>query len=717
MMFLFEKDPNFIMKNSELISLKKGAYFKHEEKEYKVIEDGLKYKITCKKKCIVPPTGEIQQAVGVERAIANKWIESKKEEAKTDDAFQLTAIDSDIALDQESPPSNRVDHQPMTKEDYDHKVTKAEKNFKPLKDSRSKNTSTEEPLLSNQTEESKASDSQNYCAPEDASGTSTELPAIEINKAQASSKKKDDQERDTLVSKSSSEKIFFILVDSIRARTFLVRGLIYPAIYDEDGLDRKYLDDHQPESLLLTRNRPQFKNEKQVILKVLLLPGEIKTMEKSEFMLEQPLPISRLYKIEILPEAGGSQRFAKGWITPDVPVPPLDLFCEASEPLDLNDGVIGQQNRDASFKPKKENKDAIRKFDRAMGAVAFWRNADRYVSEVSGHYADYPSGFETIFSTIMDSVDSKSFNDSFLSCFFSYVLGAECPNSQVTASCVLDEIFSTAPYISKDTARKHAKYLFEKLDKNDDLRDAFKKLFEGDYRAAIKLLQKPSIPIEAAVLAALFKYSARRSNDHRVVKAELHRDLPSNEHRHAVLAALGAFHGYAAIDAREENLPSIHPKISGKIETRPDIKFHLRNRFERLLIEALYRHSFGFLDYADVPLDSLYSSFSSPLDGSTTEEESEKNFFTVRSKIYRNELLVKSYQIKTNQNTIGVFYDKTQEGCAYYEFRIQLPKNLFHDLAESKASESFGKTLQLAGEIWNKMISQIFDKQPNDSHK
>lgn len=708
------------MKNSELISLKKGAFFEHEGKKYRTAEDGLRYKKNCKKKCIVPPTGESQQAVIIDTAVSKKWIQPEtKTMAETHDMLRLDLEDAVALPDQEPLPSKQFVPQRIT--EPDHQVTDAEEKNPDTTDATenglTSDPSIEEPSLSDHTEEPKAPDDQSRCPPEDSSTVSAESPPVNLDKGPLRSKKGDAQGVDKSEFTSSTESFFYILVDSIRARTFLVRGLIYPAIYDEDELDKQYQDHHQPGSLRLTSDRPQLNSKNQVILKVLLLDDEIQTLENSGFMFDRPLPISRLCQIEISPAAGGPERFVKGWVNPDVPAPPLDLFCEASEPSDLTDNTIVPQTEDIGAKPKEEIKDAIKRFDRALGAVAFWRNADRYVSGVSGYYSDYPEGFETVFDLIIDSADSANSDESFLTCFFLYILGIKTQNSRPTSNCILDDLLLTASHIDRKYARECAACLYEKLDRNEALRDAFKKLFEGDYRTAIRLLQKPNIPIETAVLAALFKYSARKSNDHQIIKAVIHEDIPNHEHRRAVLAVLGAYHGYAAINACEETLPSIHPDISDKIEARPDIKFHLKNRFERILIEALYRRSFGFFDYADVPLDSLYVSFFPPSENSTKTEELEESDLVVRSELYRNELLVRTYQAEMGLKAVRVFYDERPEGYAYYEFRVKFPKKLFHDLAESKVSKAFNEMLQIVQTIWGQMERQIFDRQSKGDRK
>ncbi|MFH1008829.1 MAG: hypothetical protein V1800_15245 [Candidatus Latescibacterota bacterium] len=99
------------------------------------------------------------------------------------------------------------------------------------------------------------------------------------------------------------------------------------------------------------------------------------------------------------------------------------------------------------------------------------------------------------------------------------------------------------------------------------------------------------------------------------MKQSLREDWPNPTQVHLILAVLGSYYGYTAMDARESSLYSVHPLISSYVEEHPDIKFHLTTTFERELIEALYQHAFFPQKPAGVR-SALFSTISVPQNSS-----------------------------------------------------------------------------------------------------
>jgi hypothetical protein len=158
---------------------------------------------------------------------------------------------------------------------------------------------------------------------------------------------------------------------------------------------------------------------------------------------------------------------------------------------------------------------------------------------------------------------------------------------------ILEIVMSKDSFIDKEKARSSAMVIFESTEENETVARAFKMLFNGDYKSAIQKLQDPELPNEAAILSGLFKFSGRKSNDHRNVKQRLQDDWTNLSRAGLFLSALGAYHGYTVLDAKETSIYSSHPLIRPLIEEHPDIKFHLKTKFERCLIEALYQRAFN----------------------------------------------------------------------------------------------------------------------------
>ena len=390
---------------------------------------------------------------------------------------------------------------------------------------------------------------------------------------------------------AKKDNIYFMPVDQLRAQVFLAHGLIYPAIYDKAGLSTDF-DDSQRQSpcelMLFATVQPINKN--QLLLKILLHADEISSSAErtgNVIYLAYPLPISRLVGIEIPTTAGDLNRFIDGWIKPDVPVPRhLFSITATHSSADSEKVDLGVQQR--SVAPILEVAESISKFDRYLGVMAFLRNADRYFSQRTGHYADFPEVFFSLCERVIGNLDRDSAVPDPL---FLALLDIQ-EQSTLDWTQIPSLTQSKESYIEKEKARAIATEIYKRKGETDALAHAFKSLFNEDYRSAIELLQSPDLPDEAAILAVLFKFSGRQSNDHRTVKQRLHEDWSNSTRASLALSALGAYYGYTVLDARETSLYSVHPLIAPMIEGYPPIKFHLETLLERQIIEGFYQRAF-----------------------------------------------------------------------------------------------------------------------------
>ncbi|MFH1008830.1 MAG: hypothetical protein V1800_15250 [Candidatus Latescibacterota bacterium] len=301
------------------------------------------------------------------------------------------------------------------------------------------------------------------------------------------------------------DNLYFMPVDQLRAQVFLVHGLIYPAVYDKAGLSTSFDDtQRQSPSKLTLFETPQPLNKNQLLLEILLHPDEIDVAERrgSVLQLATPLPISRLAGIGVSPAAGDLDRYVRGWVKPDVPVP-RHLF----KPTPVHsDPDKESPERDTESVP--EHKDSIAKFDRYLGVMAFLRNADRYFSGTVGRYADYPDVFFSVCERVVGRSDLARPGSPAPDPLLLALLDLE-EEITPTAKSLLDLAKSQDPYIEKEKGRKLATEIYEDAGKNATLAEAFRALFNGDYRTAIRTLQNPGLPLEAAVLSALFHFSGR----------------------------------------------------------------------------------------------------------------------------------------------------------------------------------------------------------------
>ncbi|HQP56930.1 MAG TPA: hypothetical protein PLN83_12535 [Syntrophorhabdus sp.] len=391
---------------------------------------------------------------------------------------------------------------------------------------------------------------------------------------------------------NGARSLFYMPVDQLRTQVFLAHGLIYPAIWDKanGSSDFDDIQRHAPTVLTLFA-APQPINKNQHLLGILLLPEEVKAYIGTSAILRYPLPlpISRLVSIGISPEQGDLNRYIAGWIKPDVPVP-RHLFSIAPAVYRGADGAVEGITQDYGIQ-SKELEDSINKFDRYMGLVAFLRNADRYFSVKTCCYADYPEEYFGLFAAITGDASFNPHKHSHVDTLLLSLLDREDGLSEV-AKNIRSLVIANDAFIEKERARTLAMEIYKTTGEQEEVGQAFKNLFAGDYRSAIQVLRQAKFPYEAGVLAALFKYSSRQSNDHRNIKQKIHEDWLNPRQIVPILGALGAYYGYTALDAKETSLYAVHPLLKPFVEQNPEIKFYMQTVFELQLIEAIYQWAF-----------------------------------------------------------------------------------------------------------------------------
>lgn len=442
-------------------------------------------------------------------------------------------------------------------------------------------------------------------------------------------------------SQIAAANIFYMPVDQLRAQVFLAHGLIYPGAYDKANSLSDF-DDVQkfaPTALTLFASpRPVRKNN--LLLQLKILPEEMGEYDSTSDILQlsMPLPISRIVSIDISPEAGDLNRYTNGWVKPDVPVP-RHIFGKAESAPDGPNKEGPQESPQNGVRLKTEVVESIRKFDRYLGLMAFLRNSDRYFSGRMGYYSDYPEIFFSLcFLVIQEEITRFQSNPA---CVLLKSLLDLDVKLTPAVKIILSLVNSPDAYIDKEKARTTAKEIFHISSDNESLGSAFKALFAGDYRSAIQVLQQSHLPFEGALLAVLYKFSGRQSNDHRNVKQRLHEDWSSPDQVLQLLGTLGAYYGYTALDAKETSLYSVHPMIRPLVEERPSIKFHLETIFERQIIEAIYQWAF----YSRVPDESTKNLYNKIPSCKPMKSMKPHGVF-VRDRSYKvRDLLVNSYEV------------------------------------------------------------------------
>lgn len=411
----------------------------------------------------------------------------------------------------------------------------------------------------------------------------------------ASKGKQQSPKNITPITVNPTHSTYYLPVSQLRAQVFLAHGLIYPAIYDINNAQA--INDAQafvPNGLELWKEQPPI-NKEELLLGVRLTSEELSSAVHHEdtIFLATPIPISRLVEVAIPAKSSNDiAKYIRGWIEPDVPIP-ASLFTSAkhiaetppSNPLITSSILL-------PTKDKELVQHAIARYDRIMGMFSYMRNSARYHSARLGLYADYPAQFFHLAGQIHTCLDLAQVPNVPTSPLLQSILEGETPTTPMIED-LRKLVTSSHAYIDKAIVKPIALAIQDASGKDSKIQEAFKLLFDEDYKASIRLLQMDSISEQAVLLATLYKFSDRQSNDYRNIKPTLHEDWFSVLPVASILGMLGAYYGYTSLDARESRLYSVDSRLSEHIEQRPAIKFHLESQFERELVESIFQWTFN----------------------------------------------------------------------------------------------------------------------------
>jgi hypothetical protein len=391
------------------------------------------------------------------------------------------------------------------------------------------------------------------------------------------------------------KSVFYLPVSQLRAQVFLAHGLLFPAAYDNAGPSG--INDAQaqvPDNLVLWKEQPPV-SRSELAIAVRITEEEQADAEHQgdRLFFPAPLPISRVAQIVVPAESlADVDRYVRGWIEPDVPIP-IGLFTSAKRVVEdsATARVALAPTKRSPARPDDEVRQAIAKYDRLLGLFAFMRNAARYHSSRLGIYVDYPSQFFHLVHRLSPGLDIRDVPKASVSPSLLALLENSTGSGGIGEQ--LQALLTTpGAYIDRKTAKPIADAILASSGRDSTLEKAFALLFNDDYKAAVSLLQKEPVSEEAVLLAALYKFSDRQSNDYRNIKQTLHDDWSNVSLVATILGTLGAYYGYTALDARESRLYSLDRRLTDRVDARPSIKFCLETLFERELIEAVYQHAF-----------------------------------------------------------------------------------------------------------------------------
>jgi len=402
--------------------------------------------------------------------------------------------------------------------------------------------------------------------------------------------------------------VAYMPIDRLRAQVFLIHGLLFPHAYDSiEGPDSYHDLQRNFSSDLLFLKTPSIIAQDQVLLAVAIEPEELEAaqhLSPDSFLLSIPLPISRVLRIALPTPADDLQTQLNGWeIKDDVPVP-RHLFVSIEQLGILPEPPSLIPSTQAST-VSPELLASVARFDRALGALAFVRNADRYFTQ-TGSYADYCETFFVLASLFAGN--QLQFPESRPPSPLLRALFSDSDTEGTATTDVIALIKRPEPVVKYEDTKPLARRLYDETGKLEAFKVAFDQLVKGDYISAVSsVLSQPHIPEEARVVLGLVKFGDRNSNDYRTIKQTLSDIWPDASSVEPLLVVLGAFYGYSRLDAREKQIYSVQSLFSPLLEATPPIKFFMETAFESILVEAVYQRSFF---NRDVPpaIKHLYSS-------------------------------------------------------------------------------------------------------------
>lgn len=203
---------------------------------------------------------------------------------------------------------------------------------------------------------------------------------------------------------------YYLPISQLRAQVFLAQGLIFPALYDDEDLPSiRDVQGQMPQSLLLYKEEPGITKD-ELLFRLTLTADELADAQDIGFavLLPMPVPISRLLEIAVpATSLNDIERYIRGWIVPDVPVP-VSLFTSATSILETSTGrklPLSELLPSGRILDIEKNR---HKYNKIMGLFAYMRNGARYHSATLGLYGDYPAQFFHLAAMIHSGLDVSS---------------------------------------------------------------------------------------------------------------------------------------------------------------------------------------------------------------------------------------------------------------------------------------------------------------------
>lgn len=381
--------------------------------------------------------------------------------------------------------------------------------------------------------------------------------------------------------------IFYLTAHYLRVQSFLARALIYPSAYDGvRGDEYNDLQSYSKTGLYLT-HKPLIMSANQLVIAVFITPDEYDNCRQiqSVLLMDHLLPISRIERILVPQGEDSLETYLNGWLLEDVPVPRhLFQVLREDDAMPSQEAVVDSALISAEEKPANYST-GMAAFDRIMGSLAYMRNVARYYSLQEQMYQNVPSVYCYVTQWLIHDTEPPA------APFVRGIFDSSAELELGIAGSKVLELLHRSASAEKDTIRQIAR---EQCSDVANLHEVYESAMgtTEDYVSALNLLRQESYEVVVWVLVVLFHYRMKNSNDHRSIKQRISENWPDPKIAAKIMAYMGAYFGYAKLDAREYRIYSIHPEIEKVVEKRPTIKYHLDSLHDRALVESVYRRAF-----------------------------------------------------------------------------------------------------------------------------
>lgn len=401
--------------------------------------------------------------------------------------------------------------------------------------------------------------------------------------------------------KSIEEKNFYIRILKSNLITYYTYGLIFQNELEKCEIVKNETREKdtfniKPDYLILSDGIFNKLNDNEVLLEVILKKDETEKFLQYKdgiYLLSMPLPVSRINTIY----ANNNDVIIniKAISKDDVYIPD---FLFKIIPDNLNHNFVSNEidiKPNTEVESLKKKKD---KYDRILGMFAFMKNTELYYTQ--DYFQNYSINYFLALSLLnikvkefVDDIDNA--REKKFQTFLFIDKDITDPIQELVAKI----------YENKNIDKQTTEEILRKINsglnetQKDLVKKAFIELFDVGFENALRILDEDKNLYINYILAVLFKFHKKQSNDKYHIKDKL--NIVNKKYSELILALLGLYYGYAILPKQEEII--IEDKyFSSLINKYNNIKFKLETNLDLVIIETVYQYCFNDIissDYFD----------------------------------------------------------------------------------------------------------------------